>query len=185
LMPLPLPYPRRLVAALCWACIGFALALLAAGVAPLALGMHTYAVQSGSMTPAIDTGDLVITRTISPTEAAVGDIVMFKDPEDGGKLISHRVRAVHERHGRSYFVTRGDANTGFERWSVPDSGSIGEIEYRVPKLGFVIGGIGSAPGKLLLIVIPALVLLWLGLVRIWRPERVRAAPGTKPRGVRS
>jgi signal peptidase I len=53
--------------ALVWALGSFVVALLAAAVAPLALGLHTYAVQSGSMTPTIDTGDLVIARTITPT----------------------------------------------------------------------------------------------------------------------
>jgi signal peptidase I len=157
-------------AALTWAIGGFVIALLVAAVAPLAIGLHTYAVQSGSMTPTIDTGDLVITRTITPTQAHIGDIVMFKDPEGSGRLISHRVRAVRERDGRSYFVTRGDANTGFEHWNVPDSGTIGEIVYRVPKLGFLLGRIGSTPGRIGLVVIPALLLLWLGLLRIWRPS---------------
>jgi signal peptidase len=176
---------RPIAAALFWAGGGFAVALLAAAVLPLALGLHTYVVRSGSMAPSINTGDLVITKTISPTEAEVGDIVMFKDPEGTGELISHRVRAVRERGGRSYFVTRGDANTGFERWNVPDSGAIGEIEYGVPKLGFVLSGIGSAPGKVILVVIPALALLWLGLVRIWRPEGSGPDPALKPKGGRS
>jgi signal peptidase I len=162
--------------ALTWAIGSFVVALLMAAVAPLAVGLRTYAVQSGSMTPAIDTGDLVIARTITPTDASVGDIVMFKDPEGTGKLISHRVRAVHEQGGRSYFVTRGDANTGFEHWNVPDAGTIGEIVYRVPKLGFVLGSIGSGPGRIGLVVLPAVLLLGLGLLRIWRPASFRDEP---------
>jgi signal peptidase len=162
--------------ALVWAIGGFVVALLVAAVAPLAFGLHTYAVQSGSMAPAIDTGDLVIARTITPTEASIGDIVMFKDPEGTDKLISHRVRAVHERGGRSYFVTRGDANTGFEHWNVPDTGTIGEIAYRIPKVGFVLGRIGSGPGRLGLVVLPAVLLLGLGLMRIWRPSSFRDQP---------
>jgi len=159
--------------ALTWALGGFVFALLGSAVLPLALGLHTYSVRSGSMSPTIDTGDLVVARSISPTEAGIGDIVMFKAPEGGNRLISHRVRAVRERHGRSFFVTRGDANTGFEHWNLPDDGTIGEIVYRVPKLGYVLGRISSGPGRLGLVVIPAVVLLALGLIRIWRPERVR------------
>jgi signal peptidase len=170
----------RATAALACACIGFALALLAAATVPLAFGLRTYVVQSGSMRPAIDTGDLVVSKPISPSEARIGDIVMFKDPEGADRLISHRVRAMHERGGRFYFVTRGDANTGFEHWNVPVNGTIGEIDYRVPKLGFALGGIGSWPGRIALVVIPALTLLVLGLIRIWRPEsqppEVRSRP---------
>src|SRR5438874_6715822 len=111
-----LPRPR-FPRSLSWAIASFLLALLGAAVVPLAFGLHTYVVRSGSMAPAIDTGDLVITRSISPSEAKVGEIVMFKDPEEAGRLITHRVRAMHERDGRFYFVTRGDANTGFEHWT--------------------------------------------------------------------
>ena len=56
---------------------------------------------------------------------------------------------------------------------MPDSGTIGEIVYRVPKLGFVLGGIGSGPGRIGLVVLPALLLLGLGLLRIWRPATFR------------
>jgi len=160
----------RATASLGWAAIGFLAVVLGAATAPLALGLHTYIVRSGSMSPAIDTGDLVISRQISPTRAGIGDIVMFKDPGDGERLTSHRVRAVHRHGGRSYFVTRGDANTGFERWNVPNDGTIGEIAYRIPKAGYAVAGIGSWPGRIVLVVIPALALLVLGLMRIWRSE---------------
>jgi signal peptidase I len=171
----------RVTAALAWAIGSFVFALLAAAVVPLAFGLHTYAVRSGSMTPTIDTGDLVITRSIPPTEARTGDIVIFRDPEGSGRLISHRVRAIREHQGRSYFVTRGDANNAFERWSVLDSGSIGQVVYRLPKLGYALGRVSSGPGKIGLVVIPALILLVLGLIRIWRPQR----PGDKPAGAKA
>src|SRR5437763_11290904 len=108
-----------------WVAAGFVIALLVAAVAPLPFGLHTYVVRSGSMSPTIDTGDLVITRSISPSEAKVGEIVMFKDPEQAGRLITHRVRAMHEPHGRLYRVTRGDANTGLEHRNVPATGTQG------------------------------------------------------------
>jgi signal peptidase len=167
-----LPRPRLLHRPLIWAVAGFLLTLLGAAVVPLAFGLHTYVVRSGSMAPAIDTGDLVISRSISPTEAKVGEIVMFKDPEDAGRLITHRVRAVQERGGRFYFVTRGDANTGFERWAVPASGTLGTVAYRIPKLGYLVGTVSSGLGHLLLVVLPALILCALGLIRIWAPARI-------------
>ena len=35
---------------------------------------------SGSMQPAIHTGDVVVDESIAPAEARVGDVVTFKDP---------------------------------------------------------------------------------------------------------
>jgi signal peptidase len=139
--------------------------------------MHTFVVRSGSMTPTIRTGDLVVSQPVKPTQAEIGDIVMFKDPDGSGRLISHRVRALRVHEGRVYFVTRGDANTGFEHWNVPVSGNVGRIVYRLPKLGYVIGGVSSPLGKLLFVVLPALVLIGFGVVRIWRPQ-----PASDPTG---
>jgi signal peptidase len=172
------PHAARLLGnAVACATAGFLLAFGVAAFAPPAFGMHTFVVRSGSMTPAIDTGDLVVSRRVRPTQAQVGDIVMFNDPQGSGAMITHRVRAVHVRTGTAHFVTRGDANTTFEHWSVPASGRIGQIVYRVPKLGYLIGGIGSPPGRILLIALPALLLLVIGLIRIWRPDGLGGGAG--------
>jgi hypothetical protein len=68
------------------------------------------------------------------------------------------------------FVTRGDANTGVERWQVPESGQIGKVTLHVPKLGYITNKVGSRFGKLAFLVLPALVLVVLELARFWREE---------------
>ena len=161
----------QLAAASGWFLAGFVFCVLIAAVGPMALGMSTYTVRSGSMSPAIETGDVVIARTISPERAVVGDVITFEDPEGSGALITHRVRAISERAGVINFTTRGDANNTFERWSTPSDGSLGQVSYRIPLLGYALGAIGSTAGKLGLIVVPALLLCALGLLRIWAPER--------------
>lgn len=166
----------RVGAAASWCLAGFCFAILLAAVAPMLVGLKTYTVRSGSMTPAVRTGDVIVARQIAPTEASVGEIVTFKDPAGGGELITHRVRAIETSPEGIRFVTRGDANNSFERWSVPADGRIGELAYRIPLLGFPLAAIGSTIGKLALIVVPSLVLLVLGLLRIWSPERVGARP---------
>jgi signal peptidase len=77
------------------------------------------------------------------------------------------VRAVGEEVA---FITRGDANTSTEHWRVPAEGSIGRVAYRIPKIGYALSWIDSGPVRLALIAIPALLLLWAALVRIWRPQ---------------
>jgi signal peptidase len=150
----------------------FVLAVLLAGALPLALGARSMVVLSGSMTPAIRTGDVVVVRPIAPTEAKVGEIVTFKDPDGSGRLLIHRVRAI-VRHGDQIAVTtQGDANATREHWKVPVDGTIGTVVYRVPLFGFAVSWIGSPPGRIALLIIPALLLAVSMLARIWRP-----APG--------
>lgn len=160
----------RLRAFLTWAVAGFVLAVLLAAALPQALGSTSMVVRSGSMTPAIRTGDVVVVRPIAPTEAAIGDIVTFKDPAGGDRLLVHRVRAISRVGDDVEVITRGDANTTQERWKVPADGTIGTVVYRVPALGFAVAWIGSPGGRVGLVILPALLLAAMFLIRIWRPR---------------
>lgn len=160
----------RLRAFLTWALGGFVLAVLLAATLPLALGGSSMVVRSGSMTPAIRTGDVVVMRPIAPTEAAVGDIVTFKDPSGSDRLLVHRVRAISRVGDQVEVITRGDANTTQERWKVAADGTIGTVAYRVPALGFAVAWIGSPGGRIGLVIVPALLLAAMLLLRIWRPR---------------
>jgi signal peptidase len=152
-----------------WAVSAFVLAILLSAALPLALGARSMVVRSGSMTPAIRTGDVVVVDPIVPTEATVGEIVTFKDPDGSGRLLVHRVRAISRQGGQVAITTQGDANTTQEHWRVPVDGTIGTVVYRVPLLGFAVSWIGSPAGRIGLIVVPALLLAVSMLVGIWRP----------------
>jgi signal peptidase len=143
-------------------------------IAPLALafGARSYVVRSGSMTPAIRTGDVVVAAPIAPLAARVGDIVTFREPNAGGRLLSHRVRAVHQAGRAVEFTTQGDANTGQEHWTVPLGGHIGKVLYRAPKLGYAVAWTGTPAGRTGLIAIPALLLCLCLLARIWNLGRL-------------
>jgi signal peptidase I len=160
---------RRLRMFVLWIGLGLLFGTLFAAVAPQLAGYRSFTVRSGSMTPAIETGDVVVTKSISPLSARVGDVVTFVDPEGTGKLFSHRVQSVRPLGDEVAFVTRGDANTSTEHWRVPANGSIGRVAYRIPKIGYALSWIDSGPSRLALIAIPALLLLWAAMVRIWRP----------------
>lgn len=168
---------RRLRMLSLWIALGLVFGTLLAAVAPQLAGYRSFTVRSGSMTPAIETGDVVVTKPIPPLAARVGDVVTFVDPEGTGKLFSHRVQSVRALGGDVAFVTRGDANTSTERWRVSASGSIGKVAYRIPKIGYALAWIDSPAARLALVAIPALLLLWAALARIWRP----ASPEVKPR----
>ena len=162
---------RRISTAASSAAIGFVLVVLLAAAAPLAVGDRSFVVKSGSMAPAIETGDVV---AVDPTPAAsveVGEIVTFDEPGGSDRLMSHRVRAVEATEEGLRFTTQGDANTADEHWTIAQDGTVGRVLYRVPKLGFAVNVIQSTPGKVGLIALPALLLAISLLSRIWRrPE---------------
>lgn len=153
-----------------WAASAFVLAVLLSAALPLVWGGSSMPVRSGSMTPAIRTGDVVVVRPIAPAEAAVGDIVTFKAPDGSGRLLVHRVRAISRSGDEFEVTTQGDANTTQEHWKVPADGTIGTVAYRIPMLGFAASWINSPPGQIGLIIVPAVLLALSFLIRIWRPR---------------
>lgn len=165
----------KLTTGMSWLLLGFLFTLLLATVAPMAFGMHPNTVRSGSMTPAIRTGDVVVSSEISPAEARVGDIITFEDPEGTGHQITHRVRTIDQEGAQIHFITRGDANNNSEHWTVPADGTIGRVTHRVPLLGFALAPLSGGSERMVLVVLPALLLCVLGLIRIWSPDRLGVA----------
>lgn len=149
---------------------GFAIGIALALALPLAFNARPLVVLSGSMTPALRTGDVSVVRSIAPLDARPGDIVTFRDPDNGERLITHRVRAMHVQGDAVVFRTRGDANNVSEHWRVPASGEIGRLIYRIPKLGWVLA-YARTKGLFVLMLGGALALLLvLELTSIWRTE---------------
>lgn len=141
--------------------------MLALGIARLA-GYQTFTILSGSMEPAIATGDLVFDERIAAEDAGLGDVITFREP-GARRLITHRL--VHKRigGGLARMRTKGDANNAPEQWSIPADGQIGRVAFRVPKAGYAAAYVNKRDMQLMLVVVPALLLGILQLVRIWRP----------------
>jgi signal peptidase len=149
---------------------GFAIGIALALALPLAFNARPLVVLSGSMTPALRTGDVSVVRSIAPLDARPGDIVTFRDPDNAERLITHRVRAMHVQGDAVVFRTRGDANNVSEHWRVSASGEVGRVIYSIPKLGWVLA-YARTKGLFVLMLGGALALLVvLELASIWRPE---------------
>jgi signal peptidase len=160
--------------------LGIAAALVVALLWSAPFGGRALSVLSGSMAPAIETGDVVVTRAVSPVDVRLGDVITFRDPANADRLITHRVKQIRISGDEARFVTKGDANNTSERWSIPADGTVGLVTYRLPRLGYLLAWMGHPFAKLLLLVVPALLLGAHELRRLWagdRKETGRAAAG--------
>jgi len=175
---------RALLTLLVWMALGVGVGIGIVVAGPLALGWRPLAVLSGSMAPAIRTGDEVIVRPVSPVTLRVGDVVTFIDPSRGRRLVTHRVRRLRVSGPAVHVITRGDANEAPERWSIAADGRVGRVVYRVPKLGYLTVPAGTPLGRLLLVVLPAVALGACEIWRIWRRPLSRSRlRGRSPRAV--
>lgn len=151
-------------------------ALVLAIAVPLAFGARPYTVLTGSMEPAIAPGDVIVAERIEPPEARVGDVVLFRDPADQQRTITHRVQRIRRAGDRLWFVTRGDANDHGERWRIAADGELGRLLYVVPAVGHVASFAGRI-GPAALLTLGVLLLLVNELWRIWRPPPEQEANG--------
>ena len=110
----------------------------AVGASGLLLGTTTpmLAVASGSMSPTLVRGDLVLVQHVAPSEVTVGTILVFSSRCLPGPTI-HRVVAISSAaDGTPQYTTRGDANPAPDACPV----TYGEVEGRVvsvvPALGY-------------------------------------------------
>lgn len=149
------------------------------------------------MAPALEMGDVVITRLVRPPAVRRGDIVTFRDPTREGELVTHRVVDVQREGNRFSFLTRGDTNTGEERWSVDADGTIGAMAFRVPYAGYVLAWLRMPMVRTAFLVGAALLFAAVALRRIWSAPPfdtgkgggwnaygfAAMAPAEKPRGL--
>lgn len=134
------------------------------GGPPTLMGYRMFAVLSGSMNPAFNTGSLVAVKPIDPGELQVGDIITFGSPQ--GKIVTHRVVGI-DTHDGLRFVTKGDANGAADSGLVPADRVIGLVVASVPWLGRILVFSQTRQGLLLMIIIPALVILILEARSLW------------------
>jgi signal peptidase len=88
------------------------LAALAAVTVATATGFFAITpVLSGSMRPAFNPGDAMLTKRVSVHSLHVGDIVNIKlPPQDGGRQRVHRIVAIRHQGTAVAVRTKGDAN---------------------------------------------------------------------------
>lgn len=140
------------------------------------LGYRALTIRSGSMTPTIQVGDVVVDTSVSPLTVRPGQIVTFRDPAIGQQLVTHRVVSLHRAGKVVDFVTKGDANLVTEHWSVPVSGHVGRKVLLIPSVGRVVAALSAKVVRVVALILSATLLAAVGLRRIWRHPDISVSP---------
>jgi signal peptidase len=98
------------------------------------LGFRPSIISSGSMTPTLQVGDVIITVEASPNDIKIGDIIQYSGENE---IIAHRVVDIQQEGGIQYFITKGDDNNAPDPEPVSPSQVIGKTVFTIPKLGWV------------------------------------------------
>lgn len=116
-----------------------------------------YVEQSGSMEPVIRTGSLVFVKP--EAHYNVGDVVTRKT-NDPKVTITHRIISKKEEGGQTIFDTKGDANDAPDQANFPKSDIIGKEILAIPYVGYPVGYAKTTPGLILLIIVPAVIIIY-------------------------
>ena len=111
---------------------------------PTVLGFSAAVVVTGSMSPAIEPGDLVVCRRSA--DYAVGDVITFRS---GAAIVTHRIVGDTP----DGYTTQGDANNVADADPVPNGAIVGKVVFTVPKLGIFIEKLRTPLGMTVLVLI--------------------------------
>lgn len=132
-----------------------------------------FTVMSGSMAPAIRAGSLIFVKPLA--DYNIGDVITrrTKDPKI---TITHRIVSKEEINspqfgpprlgeageagGKIAFETKGDANDSADGEKFTVEGIVGKVFLSVPLLGYPVSYAKTMPGIILLIIIPAVIIIY-------------------------
>jgi signal peptidase len=144
-------------------------------IVPILFGWTPVVIVSGSMTPGIRPGDVVVFEPVAvPEQLGVGRVVLVDDPDRPGKFISHR---VFEHRADHSLILKGDANPTPDPAPVRQGAVHGAARLIVPYVGRVT--LWNERNRPLAATWTAVTVLAIGLCR--NPER-RRRKGPAPNG---
>ena len=155
----PMRMVRLLVRGLLVLCVFTGALVFASATLPSLFGLKSMVVSSGSMEPAIRTGDAVLIRPVVDTSIiGLADVITFS-PYSAQGMVTHRVIEITQIDGGTYFRTQGDANDTPDANLAPADSVFGKVSLTLPRVGYLLYFASTLWGKLLLIGVPLIILM--------------------------
>jgi signal peptidase len=162
----PATWASRLLLLLVAGAMCFMIAVLI--VVPRATHGVALTVLTGSMTPGIPVGSIVIDRPVDPGTLRVGDVATYQKTAGKAEFITHRIVAINNRTNPVTFIFKGDANRGPDTSPVPSTAIRGKVWFHVPYVGAFRDALhtkGGVEGVLMLLLAGYALMQAAGLLR--------------------
>ena len=123
------------------------------------LGYTPLVVETDSMKPTFESGDLIFIKKCDTSKLNEGDIITFHTIIDNQyALNTHRIQKIDEANGVRSYTTIGDNNNGItDQHVISDGDIVGKYVGHVSGLGKVMNFLSSSMGFLIVIVLPMLL----------------------------
>lgn len=137
-------------------------------------GYFPMIVLTDSMHPEIQSGDLILCRTIEAEDVKGNDVITFYDPMGNGTtVVTHRVLEIHSQDGALTFITKGDNNNVEDQVPVEADDVIGIYLSRIPGAGNVAMFMQTTPGLILCCVCPMVLMVLWDMLRRRKYEKAK------------
>lgn len=132
-------------------------------------GFRIFNIATGSMLPKYEVGDVLISKTVSPSEIKKEDDVTYlgKEGTFTGKVVTHQVIDIEEENGNYKFHTKGLSNNE-EDPIVNQDQIIGKVVYKVQTLSYISKLIKNLYSFYFIIFIPVGLILFIEIRRTYK-----------------
>ena len=136
---------------------------------PSILGIRPFSIQTESMYPTLEPGDLIISTAADPDELRQGDIITYWTVINGERVLNtHRITDIYDGGTHLIFATKGDNNLTADALTVHESEVVGIYRFRIPGIGKVFDFLQTSTGFFLIIVLPVFLFFIYHLVQFFR-----------------
>jgi signal peptidase len=151
-------------------------AMIAVATAGTMLGAWRFAViDSGSMRPALDPGDVAVLTAEPIGDVRRGQVVAFHPPGESF-TVTHRVYSIEHTPAGLVIQTKGDANNAVDQWRASLTGrTVFHETMRLPKLGYLVVFAEQRVVRFLFLLAMVAIAAMTALSSIWRPAPRRRA----------
>ena len=122
-------------------------------------------VLSGSMEPAIKMGSIVVVKPAD--DYKIGDIITFGPYSKRKPPTTHRIYDIEVVEGKPVYITKGDANNAPDNRKIYKRDIVGKVLFDIPYAGFAVETARKPFGFMLLIIVPALLIIYDEARKIW------------------
>jgi signal peptidase len=145
--------------------------LILAAVAGMARGAWRFTViDTGSMRPTLNPGDVAVLTSERNTDLKLGQIVAVHPPGESRLTVMHRVSSVQWTRNGVVIQTKGDANDSVDPWRARIVGkTVWRESLKAPMVGYLAVWSQQRPIRLALVIVIVTLVVGTLLGWIWRP----------------
>lgn len=137
---------------------------------PSVFGIEFFSIQTDSMSPFLEPGDLAIGIEVKDKkELKAKDVITYWTVINGERVLNtHRIETVYDGGNIRIFETKGDNSNSPDPMTVHENQVVGKYLFKIPRVGKAFDYLQTSTGFLVVIVIPVFLFFLYHLVQFFR-----------------